>query len=180
MKKYVYTASGQEIKLGDRIAKVVKTSYGSLISVEEVTKELLEELLENKVVTELNDTINQVPFKESDISIEDCIFSITKRIGWKPENVLKYLDKLCDINITAVYQVLAKEIAILIDKKYPDHINNSSDIWTIDLPSGKIVKVKGKIKNFRNFPAFRSVEDALKAEVILNSILDAMYSRNGK
>ena len=75
-----------------------------------------------------------------------------------------------------------RELAIIMDEKYPDHINKSKEIWSISTLSGEIVRIKSlnKIKNFRNFAAFRTLEDALKAKKIMKRALEDLFNRNGK
>lgn len=54
----------------------------------------------------------------------------------------------------------------MLDEKYPDHINKSKEVWVISTLDGEIKQIKElhKIKNFRNFAAFRSLDDALTAK----------------
>ena len=75
-----------------------------------------------------------------------------------------------------------RELAIIMDEKYPDHINKSKEIWSISTLNGEIVRIKclNKIKNFRNFAAFRTLEDALKAKKIMKRALEDLFNRNGK
>ena len=76
------------------------------------------------------------------------------------------------------FLVVLRAIAVLIDRKYPDHINNADvdKYFTIDMTNGRVCEVpKGKIKNFRNFAAFRSIDDIKIATKILRPFIKELW-----
>lgn len=78
----------------------------------------------------------------------------------------------------AGFSVVLRALAVLIDRKYPDHINNANvdKYFTIDMTNGKVCEVpKGKIKNFRNFAAFRSIDDIKIATKILRPSIKELW-----
>lgn len=78
----------------------------------------------------------------------------------------------------AEFSVVLRALAVLIDRKYPDHINNADvdKYFTIDMTNGKVCEVpKGKIKNFRNFAAFRSIDDIKIATKILRPSIKELW-----
>lgn len=78
----------------------------------------------------------------------------------------------------AGFSVVLRALAVLIDRKYPDHINNANvdKYFTIDMTNGKVCEVpKGKIKNFRNFAAFRSIDDIKIATKILRLSIKELW-----
>ena len=78
----------------------------------------------------------------------------------------------------ARFSVMLRALAVLIDRKYPNHINNADvdKYFTIDMTNGRVCEVpKGKIKNFRNFAAFRSVEDIKIATKILRPFIKGLW-----
>lgn len=78
----------------------------------------------------------------------------------------------------ARFSVILRAFAVLIDRKYPDHINNANvdKYFTIDMTNGKVCEVpKGKIKNFRNFAAFRSIDDIKIATKILRPSIKKLW-----
>lgn len=78
----------------------------------------------------------------------------------------------------ARFSVILRAFAVLIDRKYPDHINNADvdKYFTIDMTNGKVCEVpKGKIKNFRNFAAFRSIDDIKIATKILRPSIKKLW-----
>lgn len=78
----------------------------------------------------------------------------------------------------ARFSVMLRALAVLIDRKYPDHINNADvdKYFTIDMTNGRVCEVpKGKIKNFRNFAAFRSIDDIKIATKILRPFIKELW-----
>ena len=60
--------------------------------------------------------------------------------------------------------------------------NIPPDLHTIDMAKGEIVEVKDihKIKNFRNFAAFRTIRDAVTAKKVLKDFMLAAFSKGGR
>lgn len=115
--------------------------------------------------------------KQIESSLEGVINRLAKRLGWKQEKVLGYLDSIHEIMPMAAFNILSREIAVMLDEKYPDHINNSEKIYCISPLDGRIHEIcKAHIKNYRNFAAFRTLEDAKFACRILRDPLKSMFS----
>lgn len=179
MKKYVLKETGKEVFLGDTLVKIIKTFKGKLALPIVITESTLAKLVKEGVIEEVNPTQ-----PKSDISEEIGFYieHLANRAGWKAENLAKYLDNLALISEAALFSILLREIAIVLDKQYPDHIENSPEIFVISLANGEIQKVKElhRIKNFKNFAAFRTVADAIKAKSILKPFMVDMFKKNGK
>ena len=96
--------------------------------------------------------------------------------------VYNYLNSVDSILPAASLSMVLREIAIELDKKYEDHIENSPEIYVISLLDGRITKAnKAHIRNYRNFAAFRTIEDAKIACKIVKPILKEMFkSKNEK
>lgn len=174
MSKLILKETGKEVKMGDKLIQVA-TMFGISIPVEEitVTKKTLPGLIKRGIIVEKGVD------KGVDFDIPAAVVHLAKRIGWDNNNLDKYLDNLYKISPAAVFSVLLKEVAIMLDEKYPDHINKSKEIWVINALNGEIQQVKNisKIKNYRNFAAFRSLEDALTAKKIMAPALKDLYGR---
>ena len=177
MEKFVLKQSGKEVKMGNKLVKygVINTPIGKGVIAQEVlvNEETLPELLESGVVVPTGkmkmDTT--VPM-ELDFYIE----KIAKRLGWKVDKVYNYLNNVDSILPAAAFFMVLREIAIELDKKYKDHINNSPEIYVISVLDGRITKAnKAHIKNYRNFAAFRSIEDAKIACRIVKPILKELF-----
>ena len=151
-----------------------------------LNKYVIAKLLSEGAIKEVKEeTISHektIPSSVDDITFETIIMSIAKRLKWKVVNVFKYLDNLAYINEGAVLAILLREVAVILDRQYPDHIENSEKIYTIDMAKGEIVEVKDihKIKNFRNFAAFRTIRDAVTAKKVLKDFMLAAFSKGGR
>lgn len=173
MKEFV-TKNGSRVKEGDGLVRAINTIFGELpIDVITLNEKSIPKLVKQGILTEV---------KPSSLSIQDCVEHLAKRIGWNVQNLEKYLDNLYTIYPVAVFSIILRELAIIMDEKYPDHINNSKEIWTISSLNGEIARVKelNKIKNFRNFAAFRTLEDAVEAKKIMKEALADLFKRSGK
>lgn len=193
MKKF-YLANGEEVKIGDTIHKSGEINhpiFGTGKAVEEilVTKKSLSELIDRGIVTvrHISDNSNNSNAKTEEeipatteggvpVELEFYIQKIADRLGWKIEKVYNYLNNVDAILPSAAFSMVLREIAIELDKKYKDHINDSPEIYVISLLNGKITKAtKAHIKNYRNFAAFRSIDDARIACRITKDILKEMF-----
>lgn len=177
MKKYL-NSEGNEIKIGTPIVcKVLNTETGRrTMELVVATEEVLEKAVADGALTVVNSTEGG-----THLSIEFYVEHLAERIGWKFSNLVKYLDNLYKIYPTAVFQILLREVAIVLDQKYPDHIERSKEIWCISLATGEISKVpenkRHLIRNFRNFAAFRTLDDAMAAKHILKVPMKELFAR---
>lgn len=166
--------NGKEVKMGEKLIKTVDL-FGFPIPIEviEVNKSTLVDLIKSGIIVEecTDDT--------SDITIENVVKHLANRIGWDIKNLEKYFDNLYKISPVALFEIILKEVAVILDAKYPDHISNSKEIWIINKVNGKIQKLKdlSKIKNFKHFAAFRSLEDAITAKKVMAPALEDLYGK---
>ena len=174
MSKLILKETGREVKMGDKLIQVA-IMFGFPIPVKEiiVSEKTIPDLIKQGVIVE------EGADKGVDFDIPAAEAHLAERIGWNSSNLDKYLDNLYRISPAAVFSVLLKEVAIMLDEKYPDDINNSKEVWIISTLDGEIKQVKElhKIKNFRNFAAFRSLDDALTAKKIMTLALQDLYGR---
>ena len=178
MKKYVFVKTGEAVELGQKLARVANTLLGPVVVGEvEITEKTLPMFIKRGVISVQEEEANC-----THVNIDYYIGHLAERINWKPENLAKYLNNLAGINEAAVFSILLREVAIVMDKKYPDHIERSKEIYVIGMTDGKIHKLRElhKVKNFRNFAAFRTIEDALCAKHILKDFMKELFKRGGK
>lgn len=115
------------------------------------------------------------------LSLDFYVGKLAERKGWKFEKMSNFLNNLAEINLGAAFQVVLREVAIELDKKYEDHIEKSEEIYCVSLTNGYIFKADKKfIKNFRNFAAFRTIDDAKHACKITRELLKDMFKSGGK
>ena len=187
MKKF-YLKNGKEVQVGDTITKVIKTKHpllGEVTMVENVvvTEAALPKLIEEGIITTSPSSdfdVDKVMPTESHMSLHYYVEKLAKRLNWKVEKVYNYLNTIDSVYPVAAFSMILREVAIELDKKYEDHIEKSPEIYVISMLDGKITKAnKAHIKNYRNFAAFRSVEDAKTACSIVREILKELF-KSGK
>ena len=174
MKKFILADSGKEINFGDKVLIVesVNTplSVARVQRVAVVTKELMGKLIKDGKV-------NVVEEKDTNKLWSNAIESLSKKTNWKEEKLLNILTTLHLANPWAATQMVLKEIAIELDKKYDDHINKSEKIYAISPQDGRIHEINKKtVKNYKSFPAFRSIEDAKIACSLIRGHLKSIFS----
>lgn len=175
MNKLKLKETGKEVKMGEKLIKVVEL-FGVPVPVAqvEVNETTLPDLIKHgMIVAEGSDS-------DIDVTIESAVQHLANRIGWNKENLEKYFNNLYKISPAAVFEIVLKEVAILLDEKYPDHISNSEQVWTIRMTDGKIVQITSPIKSFNNFAAFRTLEDAIEAKKVMKEALADLFKRDGK
>ena len=176
----IYLKNGKEVQIGDTLAKtskVVDPLFGECTMVHHivVTKDILPKLIESGIVT-TKPTKSTVTETKVPMELEYYIQKIADRLGWKLEKMYNYLNTIDVIFPAAAFSMILREIAVELDKKYEGHIETSPEIYVISTLNGKITKVnKAHIKNYRNFAAFRSIEDAKIACSIVRDVLKEMF-----
>ena len=174
MIKFIVAKSGKEINLGDKILIVgaVNTPVGTIKAqkVVTVTKELMSKFIKDGKV-------NVVEEKDTNKIWSNAIESLSKKTNWKEEKLLNILTTIHLANPWAATQMVLREIAIELDKKYDDHINKSEKIYAISPQDGRIHEINKKtVKNYKAFPAFRSIEDAKIACSLIRGHLKSIFS----
>lgn len=187
MKKF-YLKNGKEVQVGDTIAKVIKTKHpllGEVTMVENVvvTEAALPKLIEKGIITTSLGSdfdVDKVKPAESHMNLHYYVEKLAKKLNWKVEKMYNYLNTIDSVYPAAAFSIVLREVAIELDKKYEDHIEKSPEIYVVSMLDGRITKAnKAHIKNYRNFAAFRSVEDAKTACSIVREILKELF-RSGK
>ena len=171
MKKY-YLSNGKEVKVGDTMLLEVKNSTGVFKSEFTLIESIISTLIEHGVIVCKEEKESKEPPKD----LQYYIKNISTRLGWKYYEVESCLTMLNAINPTALFSIMLREVAVELDKKYEDHISNSPEIYIVSLLDGRITKAnKAVIKNYKNFAAFRTIEDAKWACSLLRHSLKNMF-----
>ena len=188
MEKF-YLKNGKEVQIGDTLTKVTKTKHplfgeGTEVESVVVTKAALPKLIKAGIITVSPgsdfDIDKVLKPTEIPMDLNYYIGKLAERLGWKVEKVYNYLNTIDSVYPAAAFSMILREVAIELDKKYEDHIEKSPEIYVVSMLDGRIAKAnKAHIKNYRNFAAFRSVEDAKTACSIVREILKELF-RSGK
>lgn len=115
--------------------------------------------------------------KEDNITLTDVFNNIAKKRKCTVDEAVKFVNDVKHTSNLAAYQLMIKEIARLMDKKYDGHISESKDIFIISTFDGRVhMANKSAIKSFNNFAAFRTFEDAKYAWNLLAPQIKEMFA----
>ena len=170
MKKYVLKATGKEVRIGELVHVIMPyDEVGTIILQYPVTEKSIPKLIKLDILEEKND--------EPILTVDMVIDHLSDRIKWRRDNLVKYLDNLYKIYPSALFSILLREIAIMMDEKYPDHISNSKEIWAVGFLNGKVYRIlyPNSIKSFNTFAAFRSQKEALSALGVLEGFANGLW-----
>ena len=177
MKKLIFVETGKEVEMGKTLAFGMNSAYGFMpLYTVIVCKESIPFLIKEGVIKEVEEE------EGTHVDHNFYLEHLAKRIHWNVDNLRKYLGNLYTIYPVAALSILLREVAIVLDEKYDNHIKNSKEVYVISYLNGEIAKVGdlSKIKNFKNFAAFRSLEDAITAKRILKDPMKQLFKRGGK
>lgn len=177
MKKFISVESGKEVKLGDKVVLMFETNtpfgFMEVSKIVPVTETVLMRLIADKKVKVVDTDDNA----EHEAIWDAALTNLSKKTGWKANKLNDILSTINSVNPWATLQIVLKEIAIELDKKYKDHINKSEEIYAVSPQDGRIHKINKKtIKNYKAFPAFRNVEDAKIACSIVRKLLKSIFA----
>lgn len=116
--------------------------------------------------------------KAENITINDMFKLIGEEIVGTPDAVGTIVELLNTLPDYIKFEMMLRAAAVLIDRKYPDHINNAKvdKYYTINMTDGKVCEVpKKSIKNFRNFAAFRTLDDIKIATKLLRPLMKHIW-----
>lgn len=166
MKKY-FDLEGKEIAIGEyaTFKKTLTSKTGKKLIIENrilVTEDSIPFLL-------------KVGFIKEDSIMKDIIYYdkiLRKKYGFTNEE----LNKLHHASNAAYLTLVLKEIALDLDSKYEGNISSCKEVYVFSNTAGRIIKVNTSlVRNFRNFAAFRSFDDAKVACSICKDVIKSMY-----
>lgn len=116
--------------------------------------------------------------KAENITINDMFKLIGEWIVGTPDAIETMIELLNTLPDYIKFEMMLRAAAVLIDRKYPDHINNAKvdKYFTINMTDGKVCEVpKKSIKNFKNFAAFRTLDDIKIATKLLRPLMKHIW-----
>lgn len=175
MKMYL-KETNEEITFGDVIVfdeTFTHEYFGTVTSTMEVTltEQNLQHFIDDGIVYTVGD-----PIVDYDIIRGNVISRMAKRYGWDEKRLTRILNTIDAVHPSASVQMVLKEIALMLDEKYPGYIGKSEELYVISMGDGNIYPInKDNIKNFRNIAVFRTVGDAELAKNILGTKLTHLF-----
>ena len=175
--KTFYTKEGNRIELNKPFNILIPVGDRN-ITITIMTSEIshLEKLAETGFITV--ETKKQDP-KEAELQ-KELIEALLKKLpeGTEKEHLDTLMEIYEEINPTAFFQMLLKELAVIMDRKYEDHIRKCNSVYLFDLWRGKILHFPvTESMNFRTFSAFRTKEDIKEALHLLQPLLRRIYEK---
>lgn len=154
MKKYRFINSEESFEIGEHINLQVVAD-----------ESLVAQLLEAGVIEE-----------EWKLSMEDIVEHLDNRINCDVEVFLENLEK---VNKKALFILLLKEAALVLDNEYDGHIKYADELWGVSMATYKpflMTQEPGLILNtdFTKMAAFRCKEDAEDAVEVLKPLIDKL------
>lgn len=135
-----------------------------------------------KLINELevmNTASTQVenPDNSQEVNIMDFVPVLATKLQLSIPEAQVLLQHLYDINPGACISLFAKEIAIFLDLRYPDHISELDEYFVLSLTDGCIHRCNTPIKNHQCLALFRTLDDAKFACKVLKPMLKAIYGK---
>lgn len=154
MKKYHFIDSEESFEIGDQIKLPVLAD-----------ENLVAYLLEAGIIEE-----------ECKLSMEDIVEHLDNRINC---DVNMFLENLEKVNKKALFILLLKEAALVLDNEYDGHIKYADELWGVSMATYKpflMTQEPGLILNtdFTKMAAFRCKEDAEAAIEVLEPIINTL------
>ena len=154
MKKYRFINSEESFEIGEHINLQVLAD-----------ENLVTQLLEAGVIEE-----------EWKLSMEDIGEHLDNRINCDVEVFLENLEK---VNKKALFILLLKEAALVLDNEYDGHIKYADELWGVSMATYKpflMTQEPGLILNtdFTKMAAFRCKKDAEDAVEVLKPLIDKL------
>ena len=154
MKKYRFINSEESFEIGDHI------TLSALAD-----ENLVAQLLEAGAIEE-----------EWQLSMEDIVEHLDNRINCDVNIFLENLEK---VNKKALFILLLKEAALVLDNEYDGHIKYADELWGVSMATYKpflMTQEPGLILNtdFTKMAAFRCRKDAEDAVEVLKPLIDKL------
>lgn len=154
MKKYRFINSEESFEIGEHINLQVVAD-----------ENLIAQLLEAGVIEE-----------EWKLSMEDIVEHLDNRINC---DVNVFLENLEKVNKKALFILLLKEAALVLDNEYDGHIKYADELWGVSMATYKpflMTQEPGLILNtdFTKMAAFRCKKDAEDAVEVLKPLIDKL------
>lgn len=167
MKKMINVLTGKEVKFGEVVTFEKKDHlYEWKIKVT-LDPHIAEDLIEGGLIK-----------IEEEIDFSDVIDSLVERHNISHDYfdlIVSWLEKS---NVGALLDIYLREVAMMLDDKYEDHISKSEKLFVVDSTNGVIKEIpKDHIITYNTFAAFRTYEDAVLACKALKPVFKGIYGK---
>lgn len=171
----IYSKEGKELKMGDWVVETVekRTPTSKIVQTTKMllTPESIMDLIDAGMIT-----LKEEKAENTSLTLDNVYTHITDKTGMPESEVVALLNNVHSIYPIAAVNIVLRALAEMLDDNYEDHISESEEIYSVTPLNGKIIPIdKSIIKNYKNFAAFRNMEDAKTACRVLKKLFKEMY-----
>ena len=179
MNRFFIKDTKEEVFLGKPL-KITLSKGGVTqhIDANPCTPELMAYLINLGVVITSSDKPRYANPHGIDTSVKYYVAKLAKKMNLKFEVCESMLGYIESYSPMTVMSLLAKQISLELDQHYEGHIRNAEHIFVLSTINGTITEIPSEARadtNYRNFAAFRSLEDANLAYSILSHLYNEAF-----
>ena len=179
MNRFFIKDTKEEVFLGKPL-KITLSKGGVTQHIEAnpCTPELMAYLINLGVVVTSSDKPKYANPHGISLSVKFYIAKLAKKMNLKFEVCEAMLGNIASYSPITVLSLLAKQISLELDQHYEGHIRDAEHIFVLSTVDGTITEIPAKARvetNYRNFAAFRSLEDANLAYSILGHLYNEAF-----
>ena len=179
MNRFFIKDTKEEVFLGKPL-KITLSKGGVTQHIEAnpCTPELIAYLINLGVVVTSSDKPKYANPHGISLSVKFYIAKLAKKMNLKFEVCEAMLGNIASYSPITVLSLLAKQISLELDQHYEGHIRDAEHIFVLSTVDGTITEIPAKARvetNYRNFAAFRSLEDANLAYSILGHLYNEAF-----
>ena len=181
MNRFFIKDTKEEVFLGKPL-KITLSKGGVTQHIEAnpCTPELMAYLINLGVVVTSSDKPKYANPHGISLSVKYYVAKLARKMNLKFEVCEAMLGNIASYSPIAVISLLAKQISLELDQHYDGHIRDAEHIFVLSTVDGTITEIPAKARvetNYRNFAAFRSLEDANLAYSILSNLYNEAFKK---
>ena len=179
MNRFFIKDTKEEVFLGKPL-KITLSKGGVTQHIEAnpCTPELMTYLINLGVVVTSSDKPKYPNPHGISLSVKFYVAKLAKKMNLKFEVCEAMLGNIASYSPITVLSLLAKQISLELDQHYEGHIRNAEHVFVLSTVNGTITEIPSEVRadtNYRNFAAFRSLEDANLAYSILSHLYNEAF-----
>ena len=172
--KYFVTDTRTEVKPGEVFKMCTRENgpYG------ECTKTMTFTLTEENIALLVKEGI-LIASETAPIPMNVAFYcaKLKEKLGWKDKKLCHILGDLSEVHLGVVFSLLLKEIAIVMDKNYSDHISKSKTFFYVSMIDGTIQSLREAPTFTQHVALFRTKQEAYLAVKILKDLHKSMFPK---
>lgn len=181
MNRFFIKDTKEEVFLGKPLKiTLLKGGITQHIEANPCTPELMAYLINLGVVVTSSDKPKYANPHGISLSVKYYVAKLARKMNLKFEVCEAMLGNIASYSPITAISLLAKQISLELDQHYDGHIRDAEHIFVLSTVDGTITEIPAKARvetNYRNFAAFRSLEDANLAYSILSNLYNEAFRK---